>query len=155
MNPATIIGFHDELEKIAEQREDSTITSGKMGRLARYGAAGAAGAGMGYAGTKLVGRPLEKKLLKSNLVGRNPARALKYSAGLGAGLAAATALAQSGWADKLARKVRVRKMRKGEKLYPEGTFLDASKIIDDAMGPRPARGVRFQLNNHVWEPGKR
>lgn len=104
MDPTVISSFFDEIEKIAQQR-DNKITKKRLKRLARYGAAGAAGAGVGYATTKLVGRPLEKKLVKSNIVSRGPAKALKYSLGLGTALAAATALSQGAWGDKLRRKI--------------------------------------------------
>jgi len=111
MDPTLVAAFHDELEKISSAAaqgdgERNRITRERLARLVRYGVPGAVGAGVGYAGVKLVGRPLEKALLKSNLVGKNPARALKYSAGLGTGLAMATALAQTSWADKLADRVR-------------------------------------------------
>lgn len=97
--------FFDELEKIAQ--EDDRITKQKAKRLLRYGAAGAAGIGVGYATGKLVGKPLQKKVLTWAM--KNPTKAgklVRYGVPTSAGLGAALMLARKKMGDELGKKIK-------------------------------------------------
>lgn len=103
MDTIQVNGFFDELSKIAQ--DDRKITKERFQRFLRAAAAGAAGAGLGYGTGKLIGRPLEQKLVQYGMkVG--PAKVLRYLVPTLGGLGAASMLARSKGTNELFRKIQ-------------------------------------------------
>jgi len=104
--------FFDEMDKIsnvgtvAPKQADNKITRKKIKKFLRVGAIGAAGAGAGYGVAQLAGRPLERALLKSDLVRRNPARAAKYGLGALAALGTISGLSRLAMGQKMVEEVK-------------------------------------------------
>lgn len=94
----------EEATKTAER--DDTITRDKLKRFARVAAVGAAGTGLGYGVGHLVGRPVEKALLRSGIVGRNPARAAKVGIGLATGLGALAGLSRMAMGSRMIKEIQ-------------------------------------------------
>lgn len=107
--------FFDELQKMASFEDehgirdskngDSKITSDKLKRLARYGAAGAAGIGLGYATGKLIGRPIQKKVLQWG-GGPMASKLVRYGVPTSAALGAALLVAKKRMSEELMKKVK-------------------------------------------------
>ena len=90
-------------EKNAEA--DDQITKDKVKRLLQYGGAGAAGMGLGYATGKLVGRPIQKKLVRWG-AGPKGAKLVRYGVPTSAGLGAALMVSKKLMDEKLTKKIR-------------------------------------------------
>ena len=90
-------------EKTAES--DDQITKDKLKRFLRYGGAGAAGMGLGYATGKLVGRPIQKKLIRWGS-GPKAAKLVRYGVPTSAGLGAALMVSKKLMDEKLTQKIR-------------------------------------------------
>lgn len=92
-------------QKIAQVKDDRKITKERFQRFLRAAAAGAAGAGLGYGTGKLIGKPLEQKLVQYGMkVG--PAKVLRYLVPTLGGLGAASMLARSRGTNELFRKIQ-------------------------------------------------
>lgn len=109
MDTTTINSFLDELEKISQeapsQVPDNQITKDRFKRFLGAAGAGALGAGIGYGAGRLVGRPLEKKLVEFG-VRHGPAKVLRYALPTAAGLGAALSLSRLNLKNELFKKVR-------------------------------------------------
>lgn len=113
MDTATIDGFFDEIDKIAQEVPampdqpvpDNIITKDRFKRFLGAAGAGALGAGIGYGAGHLVGAPLERKFVEWG-VKQGPAKALRYALPTAAGLGAALSLSRLNLRNELFKKVK-------------------------------------------------
>lgn len=109
MDPSTLNAFFEEIEKIAQEERnvqpDNVITPERFKRFLGAATVGAIGTGLGYGVGRLVGRPLEEKMLEMG-VKHGPAKVLRYGLPTAAGLGAALSLAKLNLRSKLFEKVR-------------------------------------------------
>jgi hypothetical protein len=111
MDTATIEGFFDEVEKIAQEAApaqatpDNLITKDRFKRFLGAAVPGAVGAGIGYGAGHLVGGPAERRLVELG-IRRGPAKVLRYALPTAAGLGAALSLSRMNLQNELFKKVK-------------------------------------------------
>lgn len=112
MDTKTINSFFDEIEKISTEKNvqkpgvpDNLITKERFKRFLGAAGVGAAGAGIGYGVGRLVGKPLERKLIEWGAK-KGPAKVLKYALPTAAGLGAALSLSRANMRNKLFKQVK-------------------------------------------------
>ena len=110
MDTKTTESFFSELEKIAQEADsknipDNLITKDRFKRFISGAAATSLGTGIGFAGGKLLGKPIERKLLQYGLK-KGPAKVLRYALPAAAGLGIALPLAKADLKSKLYKRVR-------------------------------------------------
>ena len=104
MDTLTINSFFNELEKIAEEQQpQGQVTRDSLKRLAKIGLISSLGVGAGYGAGRLVGRPIEKAVLRAGAP--NAAKFLRYAVPTATGLGAALTLAQRIKSDKTQRAI--------------------------------------------------
>jgi len=86
--------FIDELEKISEEQDKEKITGERFKKFLRYGIPAAASLGVGYGTGKLIGRPIQKKVIEYGMKA-GPAKVLSYALPTAAALGTAYKLARS------------------------------------------------------------